>query len=128
MKSKLLFLLLFSAFSAQAYVCTSDANPTTKFIFNYEGNQLFSGKIVESTNASIAHEVFVGKSVKFGYPTNIYELYNQEGEKLELSMKFPPISGGHCRARVCPPLPPQSKIIIAKLTDSEGNDEYFNCL
>ena len=123
---KMLLLLLFTATSAQAYVCTSEEHPQVHLNLLQESGNLYSGKIYVLPSPSKPNQLFVGKKLESELLFyHEFELYNQSGETFLFTLK-PIFNPGHCRARVCNDPQAMGKN-IGKLTDSKGNDEYFTC-
>ncbi len=109
--------------TTHAVVCTSE-DSENKLQLTSLGSQLVTGQMLNTT----LNQVYVGKTESnLRYTT--YELFNQDGIPATFTIKNNfIISGGHCRARVCPGDLPQDPTKKGKLIIEGKADEYFSCL
>ena len=121
---KLLMVTFAFLMSAQTYAltCTSESDSAKKIQLEVITNGLV--KAEASTNQTT--DVFAG-TVDHSSFQDVYSLYNQDGELSQLVVQTFSIGTNFCRTRVCDQFPTDPKL-TAKLTNAEGEDEYFKCL
>lgn len=120
MRTLLLLTCLFVGINANAMICTSEENFAKKIELNHQSPDLVTGSVYIRTNI----HVFAGK-VEHNLFEKVYTLFNQEGKPFTFTVQTFDL-GNHCRARVCHGPVNQKK--VAKLSNDEIGDEYFECL
>ena len=124
MKTLLAVALLFMSANTFALVCSSEDVPAKKLELTAKHNNMVAGE----TYVRVQENIFAG-TVKHGFFSDVYSLFNHKGESFTFTLQQNPIQ--HCRLRVCPgpgPLDPEVGKLSFLDESGESVDEYFECL